>query len=288
MLTNLRNRYDPVQAANLPTGPPEVKMAPKSVPDRLGQMFAVCRHPPVPRNQVWLGAKDSPKTGPLAPNLTMQKRPAILFVSFLFATLAAHFCMGESSLAAQPREGKEPSVDLAIGGAMTGLVEGGSATSGGLYLSTSYSVPLEPFVGLRAYGGLLFTFPSGGRDEEECGREECNVSVQGMLLGGKARVAAPIPWVAPFAEAGVGLTLGAVTTQTAVDDIRLGPAGATIHVPLAFGVALGTMRETELAVQAIFHPEAKQYTATLSIAVCVPVDVAAPPPAHDKPWWKFF
>lgn len=236
------------------------------------------------QRRLFVDSTRQPRDSELRP-IIMQNR-AYLF-PFLALFAVASWGLSATTTYAQPR--LEPSVDVSIGAALTSPHQRSKTLGAGPYAEAEYAVPLEEFVGLRAFGALLFTFPQT-RDVEQCSVVDCDVTAQVLMVGGKGRLSAPVPWVSPFVEAGLGLSFGAVTTQTNVRNIEIGPASATINIPVAVGVALGSMRETELTLTGIFHPEAKQYAVALTITVSVPVEAEHHHHHHDedRPWWKFF
>ncbi len=55
----------------------------------------------------------------------------------------------------------------------------------------------------RPYAGFIFT-SSNGKDLNNNPTNE-KAESKAFLLGGKARIRAPIPWIAPYIEIGIGL-----------------------------------------------------------------------------------
>jgi hypothetical protein len=132
-------------------------------------------------------------------------------------------------------------------------IPGGS----GLMLEARYS--WEPrqvwgvsWFGLGGAAGMQYVTT----DEEDCDIRNCEVSTRIGYLGGRVRVTAPIPWIAPFLETGVGLSLGQFVTQTRWSDENI--RGVRGHVPLAFGLKLGPSHAVELGVYMLLHPNVAQ------------------------------
>jgi hypothetical protein len=142
---------------------------------------------------------------------------------------------------------------------------GGSGVLGG----AEYILKSNEWLSPRAYAALLFTF---SEQTERCRdqRMACDVSAKLGLLGVKARVTFPIPYVAPFLEVGIGLSLGAMRTRTL--KIREKLEGATYHVPVAIGLSLGESRSVDVAFQYWAHPAAKQLNGGLLVGLTFAID----------------
>lgn len=68
---------------------------------------------------------------------------------------------------------------------------------------------------------------------------------------------APIPYVGPFFELGIGGSAGHMNTEDrAVPRVRW--SGATYHVPFAIGIAFGARHQVEVAFAYMDHPEQHQ------------------------------
>ena len=65
---------------------------------------------------------------------------------------------------------------------------------------------------LRPYAGFILT-NSNGKDLNDNPTNE-KAETKAFLLGGKVRVRAPIPWVAPYVEIGIGTSIGKFETLT--------------------------------------------------------------------------
>jgi hypothetical protein len=140
-----------------------------------------------------------------------------------------------------------------------------SATAGGLYVAGEYGAAPYSFLQLRLYAGFLGT----STDQSNCRLAAgCNVSEDIGFLGSKFRLLAPIPWVAPFVELGLGLSYGTIhATDVSVDRTT---SGATVDVPFAFGVAVGERHNIDFAISYLFHLGAQAFAGALSIGVALP------------------
>ncbi len=141
-----------------------------------------------------------------------------------------------------------------------------NGTGEGLYASAEYVLRPSSWFSPRLYGGLLLT-----RAANDCGAQPCDVSARYAFGGAKARLLAPIPWVAPFIELGVGLSLGHFTTRsgTLVD---VDKAGSTYHWPFSIGVAFGAGRQYEVALAYLFHPQQSQFSGGITFGYQLDLD----------------
>lgn len=117
----------------------------------------------------------------------------------------------------------------------------------------------------RAYAGVLLT-----GSNSDCQLTPCDVSARIGFLGVKGRLLAPIPYVAPFIELGVGASLGSMSTRAGgIVDIER--SGVMYHVPVTLGLAIGEHRDFELSFQYLFHPEQRQFGGAVAIGFGFPI-----------------
>lgn len=138
--------------------------------------------------------------------------------------------------------------------------------SGG-YLEAEYVYRYIPALTPRAYAGLLMTFP----DEDSCanGIPPCDVQSKIFFLGVKLRLMAPIPYVGPFLELGLGASLGYLRTHDLDVDERA--RGAAVHIPFTLGIAFGRRHDVDVSLQYLVHPSVKQLGGALAIGVAIPL-----------------
>lgn len=72
---------------------------------------------------------------------------------------------------------------------------GGYGSGAGLYAEGDYVIEANRWAVPKGYAGLLLTFPGSGACDE--GGSPCDVSAKMIFVGGKFRLTAPIPYVAP-------------------------------------------------------------------------------------------
>ncbi len=87
------------------------------------------------------------------------------------------------------------------------------------------------------------------------------------VLGIKGRLTIPIPYVAPFLETGLGMSVGALSTQTIDIDKRL--SGVTYNIPFSIGLTFGVgqRRFLDLAFAFLFHPEVSQIDGAFTVSL---------------------
>jgi hypothetical protein len=118
----------------------------------------------------------------------------------------------------------------------------------------------------RAYAGVLLTGTS-----DDCELTPCDVSAKIGFVGVKGRLLAPIPYVAPFFELGVGASLGSMSTR-AGGLVDIEQSGVMYHIPFALGLALGEHRDFELSLQYLLHPEQRQFDGAAAIGMGFALD----------------
>jgi len=137
----------------------------------------------------------------------------------------------------------------------------------GFFLQGEYVLSVASWIELKPYAGLILT-NSNGKDLNDNPTDE-KAETKAFLLGGKARVRAPIPWVAPYIEIGLGTSIGKFETFTAFDDIDKN--GIIYHIPFSFGLELGRNNNVDLGFAYYFQPSVEQYVGAFSIGITLPL-----------------
>lgn len=174
---------------------------------------------------------------------------------------------------AQPRVGNSINVSVGIGVSTSKNIENYGnqneldVDGDGFYAQGEYIFGITKWFGLRPYAGLLLTSSDGGNPH---GEPNYKVTTKAFLLGGKARLCAPIPYVAPFFEIGIGTSIGSFQTFTPSTNYK--KSTALIHVPVNFGLALGRKHNIEIAVSYYITPSANQLSGAMAIGYSFPID----------------
>jgi hypothetical protein len=163
---------------------------------------------------------------------------------------------------------KEKSVNAQIGygltapsNSLTDVVNDGFFAQGELVLKAA------SWINFRPYAGFVFT-NSNGKDLNDNPTDE-KAETKAFLLGGKARLRAPIPWVAPYVEIGIGTSIGKFETFTFFNDIN--KKGIIYHIPFAFGLELGKKNNVDLGFSYYFQPTVEQYAGAFAVGITFPL-----------------
>ncbi|WP_218845062.1 hypothetical protein [Winogradskyella pacifica] len=137
----------------------------------------------------------------------------------------------------------------------------------GLLLQGELVLKVRSWFELRPYAGMIIT-NSNGKDLNNNPTNEIAES-KAFLLGGKARLRAPIPWVAPYLELGIGASIGKFETFTYYDYSDKG--GIIYHIPIAFGLELGKNNNVDLGFTYYFQPSVKQFVGAMAVGITFPL-----------------
>ncbi|EPR72105.1 hypothetical protein ADIWIN_2944 [Winogradskyella psychrotolerans RS-3] len=134
-------------------------------------------------------------------------------------------------------------------------------------LQGEFVLKVSSWFELRPYAGVIIT-NSNGEDLNNNPTDEIAES-KAFLLGGKARLRAPIPWVAPYLELGIGTSIGKFQTFTYYDDIDKG--GIIYHIPFAIGLELGKNNNVDVGFTYYFQPSVKQFVGAMAVGITIPL-----------------
>lgn len=178
-----------------------------------------------------------------------------------------------NSAKAQPRVGNFINVSVGLGSSTSNKIESYGnqneldVDGDGFYAQGEYIFGITRWFGLRPYAGLLITSTDGGNPQSD---PNYKVTTKAFLLGGKARICAPIPWIAPFIETGIGTSIGSFQTFTPSTNYKKNTA--LLHIPLSFGLALGPKHNIEIAATFYFTPAASQFSGVMAAGFSFPID----------------
>lgn len=133
----------------------------------------------------------------------------------------------------------------------------------GFYAQGEYVIKYKKWFDYRPYLGVIFT----NTDASRFGSYE--VSSNAVMLGSKVRFSAPIPWVAPFIEIGMGGSIG--TFKTILPNKSLKQSGFLIHIPFSLGLAIGKNRNYEVEFTYYFHEAVRQFNGALAFGFTMPI-----------------
>jgi hypothetical protein len=164
---------------------------------------------------------------------------------------------------------KEKSINAQIGyGVSVPYYSADDIVDSGFYLQGEYVLSVTSWFELRPYAGLILT-SSNGKDLDDNPTNEKS-EAKAFLIGGKIRVRAPIPWIAPYAEIGIGASIGKFETFTAFTNINKN--GLIYHIPFSFGVELGRHNNIDLGFTYYFQPTVEQFTGAFAVGISIPLN----------------
>ena len=184
------------------------------------------------------------------------KKTLLLFVLVLTSNLVVAQVTKEKSINIQAGYGLSSPFN-----SLDNIVDSGFFAQGELVIK------VKSWVEFRPYLGFVLT-SSNGKDLNDNPTNE-KAESKAALLGGKARVRAPIPWVAPYIEIGIGTSIGKFETFTAYDDID--KSGIIYHIPFSFGLELGKNNNVDLGFAYYIQPSVEQVAGAFSIGITFPL-----------------
>jgi len=146
---------------------------------------------------------------------------------------------------------KNKAIDANIGYGLSVPYDDVDVTGTGFYLQAEYVLSLSKWIDIRPYAGLILT----KSDPEENGLPDKSTT-NAVLIGGKTRITAPIPWIAPYIEIGVGGSIGSFKTITQLTNIDQN--GFVFHVPFSIGLELGPRHNYDIAFTYYYQNNVKQ------------------------------
>ena len=175
---------------------------------------------------------------------------------------------GMTHAAAAEEEESPRALGLSAGiGSVSAQRQNGQDVDGrgaGAYAQAQYIFRPAHWFTPRLYVGTVLATPDSG----SCGAgvDPCDVSAKIFFFGGKFRLMAPIPYVGPFIELGIGGSVGHMSTRSGQQVDATGK-GLMYHVPFGIGLALGERHQFEIAGQGLVHPEQKQICGGIALGV---------------------
>lgn len=183
-------------------------------------------------------------------------KPIILLVIMLTSSLAAAQFIKEKSVNAQ--------IGLGLSSPNTSVDE---IVDDGFFAQGDLVLTVASWIEIRPYAGFIWT-NSNGKDLNGNTTDE-KAESKAFLLGGKTRVRAPIPWIAPYAEIGIGTSIGKFETFTAFNNID--KSGIIYHIPFSFGLELGRNNNVDLGFAYYFQPSVEQYAGAFAAGITFPL-----------------
>ncbi|GAA0871054.1 hypothetical protein GCM10009117_01990 [Gangjinia marincola] len=173
-------------------------------------------------------------------------------------------CFGFTSQIVSAQFIKEKSIQASIGlGLSVPYDSADEVADNGLFVQGELVLKVLSWIEIRPYAGVIWT-NSDGTDLDGNPTDE-KAESKAFLTGGKLRLRAPIPYVAPYVELGVGTSIGKFETSTVFYDIK--GNGFLYHIPFSFGLELGKAHNVDIGFAYFFQPKVKQYVGAFAVGV---------------------
>ena len=157
-------------------------------------------------------------------------------------------------------------INAAIGFGISVPSDNSTITGTGFYAQGEYVHSISKWFSVRPYAGIVLI--SGNNDNQQY-QYDYHVTTKALLVGGKARISAPIPYVAPYIEIGLGASIGSFETYTPLTNNK--KSGITSHIPFSIGLALGRKHKLDFGFTYYFHQSVEQYSGAVAIGFSFPL-----------------
>ncbi len=178
----------------------------------------------------------------------------ILFISCIFFYLNLH-----------AQQDQQRSIEISVGYGLSLPYDDIDVSGSGFYLQGEYVMPLSKWIDFRPYVGLIFTSESNDDQADLPYLATANAG----LIGAKARLTAPIKWVAPYVELGLGTSVGSFETLTPQTNID--KSGFAFHIPISLGLQLGHNKNVDIGFLYYFHPGVEQIVGAAAFGISIPL-----------------
>lgn len=182
-------------------------------------------------------------------------------------TLAIVLFVFASSQVVKAQFIKEKAIDVSIGYGLSAPYDDVDVTGSGFYLQGEYVLTAAKWFDIRPYAGLVMAKTKTGGERQ--GNPEYKSNTNAFLIGGKIRVTAPIPWVAPYIESGVGASIGSFETFTPFTNLE--EKGVVLHIPVSLGLELGPKHNVSVGFTYYFHPSVEQFAGAAAFGITIPL-----------------
>ncbi|GAB2766041.1 hypothetical protein [Salinimicrobium soli] len=160
---------------------------------------------------------------------------------------------------------KEKSVDVSVGYGISSSYDEYAVSGTGFYAQGEYVLHLANWIDIRPYLGMIIAEHMGEDDIEKGYKSTASAA----LFGGKTRLTAPIPWVAPYVEIGIGGSIGSFKTYTPLTGKE--DNGLLFHIPFTLGVGLGPQHHVNLEFTYYFHNSVQQFAGAAALGLSIPL-----------------
>ena len=174
-----------------------------------------------------------------------------------------------ASIQVQAQFIEERSTEVSIGLGMSAPYEHMDLLrSPGFYAQGEYVLSPANWIDIRPYAGFILT--KFKEDDPEQVEARYRSTANAVLLGGKTRITAPVPFVAPYLEIGVGASIGSFETYT--PDTSIEERGVFLHIPFSLGVELGARHNVNIEFTYYYHNSMEQFVGAAALGFTFPLD----------------
>jgi hypothetical protein len=159
-------------------------------------------------------------------------------------------------------------INASLGYGISAPYDEADISGSGFYAQGEYVFSMSKWFSVRPYAGIILT--SENKSENQQNLVNYKVTSKAFLLGGKARICAPIPYIAPYLETGLGASIGSFETYTPSTNISKNGLG--IHIPFSVGLALGKKHKIDIAFTYYYHPSVKQFSGATAFGLSFPLN----------------
>jgi hypothetical protein len=182
-----------------------------------------------------------------------------IFITIIFTIIFSNLAK------AQPNPGNF--INASIGFGFSAPYDNIDITGSGFYAQGEYVIGLSKWFGIRPYAGLILTAADKNANQQNL--TDYKVTSNAFLIGGKFRACAPIPWVAPYFELGVGASIGSFETYTPLTNSKKN--GLIMHIPFSIGLAVGRKHNVDIAFTYYYHPAVDQFSGAAALGFSFPL-----------------
>lgn len=162
---------------------------------------------------------------------------------------------------------KEQSIDVSIGlGLSSPYEEEEDVMGSGFYLQGEYVLTISKWIDFRPYAGLILT----KTDDNNKNPEEYESTTNAALIGGKTRIKAPIPWISPYIELGIGASIGSFETVNSINNLK--KSGLIAHIPFSIGLEFGKKHNFDFAFTYYYQNSVQQFVGAAAFGITIPLD----------------
>lgn len=162
---------------------------------------------------------------------------------------------------------KERAIDVSIGFGLSSPYDEVDFFGSGFYAQGEYVLSPSKWIDFRSYIGVIFT--KMDKKDTEVVQAGYSSTANAVLFGGKTRLTAPIPWVAPYIEVGLGASVGSfqtITPYTQIDE-----SGVFAHLPITLGLELGPKHLVNIEFTYYFHDRVQQFVGAAAFGLSIPL-----------------